>query len=82
MIKLMFGFAGFGFLIIAYVLTLFGKINQESYVFTMMNIIGAALMAAYAYDVDGWAIIMMPLLWGLVSMIYLIKVTIQKRNWI
>lgn len=72
MITAAFGIVGFALLFIMYVFCLFGKISQESKLFNAVNVIGALMIAYYSYKVDRWFITMLPLLWALISLYYLV----------
>ena len=72
------GIIGMIFLLTAFALNLFKKITQDSLIYNISNIIGAGLLAYYAYALNSIPFLILEIFWILFA-IY--KLTfLNKRN--
>ncbi|MFO8016630.1 MAG: hypothetical protein R6U32_05990 [Candidatus Woesearchaeota archaeon] len=69
---LVLGVTGFGLLFIAYVLSLFAVLDQESVVFNILNFAGAALIAYFIYSEGMVYIALLPSAWAIIAVYYMI----------
>lgn len=75
MISLIVGVLGFGLLLIAYILSLFAVIDQESFYFNVMNFAGAMMLAYYVNEYANFMITLLPLIWAIVALYYMVSHT-------
>lgn len=68
---LVIGVVGFALLLIAYILSLFAVLDQESFFFNLLNFIGAALLTYYVYGYASFLITMLPATWALIALYYM-----------
>jgi len=71
MISLILGVMGFAILLLAYILSLFAVIDQESFYFNALNFIGAVLLAYYVSRYGYLSITMLPAIWAIVAFCYM-----------
>lgn len=71
MVSLIIGVIGFAFLLIGYILSLFGVIDQESLYFNLLNFIGAVLLVYYVNGYGYMSITILPGIWALVALCYI-----------
>ena len=70
------GVIGMIFLLTAFALNLFKKVTQDSLIYNLFNIIGAGLLAYYAYALDSVPFLILEAIWILFAvykLIFLIK---------
>ncbi|PIN87252.1 hypothetical protein COV19_00590 [Candidatus Woesearchaeota archaeon CG10_big_fil_rev_8_21_14_0_10_44_13] len=80
MISLVIGVLGFILLLIAYILSLFAVLDQESFYFNMLNFIGAIMMAYYIKGYDNFTITLLPMIWAFVALCYMIPHIRRRKN--
>lgn len=71
------GVIGMIFLLTAFALNLFKKVTQDSLVYNIFNIIGAGLLAYYAYALKSVPFLILEAIWILFA-VY--KLMTKKRN--
>lgn len=64
---------GVSFLLIAFLLNLFNKINSESLWYGILNIIGAGLCAVSAYLISFYPFVVLETVWVVVTLVALIR---------
>lgn len=69
------GVSGFGLLLIAYILSLFAVIDQESFCFNIMNFVGAMMLAYYVNEHGNFMITLLPTIWAVVALYYMVSHT-------
>ncbi len=57
------GIIGMIFLLIAFALNLFKKVTQDSFIYNIFNIIGAGLLAYYAYALNSIPFLVLESIW-------------------
>jgi len=70
------GVIGMIFLLTAFALNLFKKVTQDSLIYNLFNIIGAGLLAYYAYALNSVPFLILEAIWILFAvykLIFLIK---------
>lgn len=72
------GVIGMIFLLTAFVLNLFKKVTQDSFIYNIFNIIGAGLLAYYAYALKSVPFLILEAIWILFAVYKLIFS--NKRN--
>ncbi|MBD3313526.1 hypothetical protein GF345_03720 [Candidatus Woesearchaeota archaeon] len=72
-IDMMIGIAGLAALLLAYLLTLFGKMDQESGSFNILNIIGALSLTYYTYVEEVYSFAVLLFAWAVVSVINMMR---------
>jgi len=72
------GIIGMIFLLTAFALNLFKKITQDSLIYNISNIIGAGLLAYYAYALNSIPFLILEIFWILFAVYKLIF--FNKRN--
>ncbi|MCX8146948.1 MAG: hypothetical protein N3D84_00585 [Candidatus Woesearchaeota archaeon] len=74
----MIGVFGFAFLLVAYILALFGKLKLNSLPFDLLNIIGALLLFYYTYKEGALIFSALVLVWAIIAVINMSKLIIRK----
>jgi len=72
------GIIGMIFLLTAFALNLFKKVTQDSFIYNIFNIIGAGLLAYYAYALNSIPFLILEAIWILFAVYKLIFS--NKRN--
>lgn len=72
------GIMGLCLLFLAYGLALFGKLDQDSWNFGMLNLTGAMLLVYYTYLEGAFLFSVLLLVWGLFAIINMIKGVVRK----
>lgn len=72
------GVIGMIFLLTAFALNLFKKVTQDSFIYNIFNIIGAGLLAYYAYALNSIPFLILEAIWILFAVYKLIFS--NKRN--
>jgi len=72
------GIIGMIFLLTAFALNLFKKVTQDSFIYNIFNIIGAGLLAYYAYALNSIPFLILEIVWILFAVYKLIFS--NKRN--
>ena len=72
------GVIGMIFLLTAFALNLFKKVTQDSFIYNLSNIIGAGLLAYYAYALNSIPFLILEIVWILFASYKLIF--FNKRN--
>ncbi|MCK4805675.1 MAG: hypothetical protein KAS91_00615 [Candidatus Pacebacteria bacterium] len=72
------GVIGMTFLLTAFALNLFKKVTRDSLIYNIFNIIGAGLLAYYAYVLNSVPFLILELIWILFAVYKLIF--FYKRN--
>jgi len=72
------GVIGMIFLLVAFALNLFKKVTQDSFIYNIFNIIGAGLLAYYAYALNSIPFLILEIVWILFAVYKLIFY--NKRN--
>jgi hypothetical protein len=67
------GTAGVSLLLLAFLLILFKKIQVESVIYTLLNMVGAALCGVSAYLISFYPFVVLEGVWVLVSLYALFK---------
>lgn len=70
---LIVGISGAAILLLFFVLAQFGKLKSESLWYDGGNLVGAALLALYAYLIDSLPFLIIETIWALVSLRDVIK---------
>ena len=66
------GVIGMIFLLTAFALNLFKKVTQDSFIYNIFNIIGAGLLAYYAYALNSIPFLILEAIWILFTVYKLI----------
>jgi hypothetical protein len=66
------GVIGMIFLLTAFALNLFKKVTQDSFIYNIFNIIGAGLLAYYAYALNSIPFLILETIWILFAVYKLI----------
>lgn len=72
MLSLVSGIIGFGLLLLAHMLSLFGRIDQEKIFFNLLNFMGACMLVYYVAGYGMLSITLLPGLWALVTLGYML----------
>lgn len=67
------GFLGVSQILLAYALSVLGKISPNSLLFILLNIIGAAMACLASVLINYWPFIILEAVWTLVSVYSLLK---------
>jgi hypothetical protein len=78
MIPMMIGLIGLAILLLGYTLSLFGKVNQDSWKFDILNIIGSLMLVYYTYVADQIFFSILLLIWEIISVVNMIKMAVKK----
>ncbi len=62
------GVTGAVLLLIAFIGNEFKKLSVESWAYDLLNLIGAALLAWYAYLIGSWPFLLIEAVWALVAL--------------
>lgn len=87
MISIISGIVGFILLLFAHILILFKVIEQESFAFNLYNFVGAILLVIYVNEAGYLSITVLPGLWALISLFYMLHPydkghkDIKKNRW-
>lgn len=72
------GAIGMIFLLTAFALNLFKKVTQDSFIYNIFNIIGAGLLAYYAYALNSIPFLILQVIW--ISFAVYKLISFNKRN--
>jgi hypothetical protein len=79
-VSLLIGVAGVVLILVAFILDeFFENFNQDTLQYNFMNIVGAGLLAYYAYVLESWPFAVLNVVWAGVAIIKLIRIG-QKRK--
>lgn len=79
MINTIIGIIGLLFILSAFILDEFSKkFNQDTVQYNVFNMIGSALLAWYAYTLNGWPFVVLNIVWFLVAGYKLVKIITKK----
>ena len=67
------GFLGVSQILLAYALSVLGKISPNSLLFILLNVIGAAMACLASVLINYWPFIILEAVWTLVSVYSLLK---------
>lgn len=67
MAALTVGIVGMVVVLIAYTLNQLGRLDEGHVVYDALNFIGALLLMAYAFSIEGWPFFMLNAVWGAVA---------------
>ena len=67
------GIVGLSLLLVAFVLSSIGKINQKDRTYNILNFFGALLLAIYAIQLNSLVFVILEIVWGLVALYNLLK---------
>ncbi len=68
----LFASIGMSLILIAFALNYFKKIKRNSIEYDLLNLIGASILAFYAFTLQGWTFLVLNLIWFLIALIHLI----------
>ncbi len=74
------GSLGVGILLIAFVLSLLGKLNKDGYTYLALNTIGASLACLASILLKYWPFIILEACWVMASFFALIKLFAKKSD--
>ncbi len=77
--ELIVGSIGLVCLLLAFILNSFKQIGRESYMYNMLNFIGAFLLVYYAFTLNSIVFIILESIWGLVALYMISKKLIKRR---
>lgn len=72
------GIIGLFLLLLAFVLNLLKKINQNSKIYNLINFVGASLLTYYSYTLNNAIFFILELVWAVFALYFLIKLIIKK----
>jgi len=72
------GIIGLFLLLLAFVLNLLKKINQNSKIYNLINFVGAGLLTYYSYTLNNAIFFILELIWAVFALYFLIKLIIKK----
>lgn len=67
MAALTVGIVGMVVVLIAYTLNQLGRLDEGHVVYDALNFIGALMLMAYAFSIEGWPFFMLNAVWGAVA---------------
>ncbi len=73
------GTIGVSLILLAYFLTVFGWLSNKNSIFYLLNIIGAGLACYASWLIHYWPFVILEGVWCLVSIIGLLKSTLNKK---
>jgi hypothetical protein len=74
------GFVGVSILLLAFLLSLFKKISQDSHTYILLNLIGAGLACVASILIEYVPFIILEGAWTLVSLISWIRLFLSRKN--
>ena len=74
MYPLIIGSCGVGFLLIAFIINLIGKISEEHPIYLLLNFLGAFMAAYYALEGRVIPFVILELVWGITALVRLVLV--------
>lgn len=72
------GIIGLFLLLLAFILNLLKKINQNSKIYNLINFIGASLLTYYSYILNNAIFFILEFVWVIFALYFLIKLTLKK----
>ncbi|MCX6707988.1 MAG: hypothetical protein NT001_07720 [Candidatus Woesearchaeota archaeon] len=78
MMPMMIGLMGLAILLLAYALSLFGAISQDSWKFDILNFTGALCLAYYTYVAGAIFFSVLLLVWAMMAVINMVKMVVKK----
>jgi hypothetical protein len=76
-LNLLTGIAGMLILLIAFILNLLMKLTEDSLTYCLLNVIGGALLATYAYNIRSFPFFVLEIIWA-ISALYKIVLIYNK----
>lgn len=79
MLDLILGIFGMCLILFVFILDEFeSKYNEKTAINNLMSIVGAGLLAYYAFTLNGWPFLVLNLIWMSVAIVKLIKIIKRK----
>jgi len=71
------GIIGMLFILFSFILDEFTKINRETRINNLINVLGSSMMVYYAFKIKAWPFLILNLIWAVTS---LVKIFILRNN--
>lgn len=78
MIPMAVGLIGLAILLLIYILSLFGKVSQDSWKFDILNFAGALCLVYYTYVEGAVFFSVLLLVWAMMAVINMVKLAVKK----